>query len=98
MGLLDKVKDIAGQGVEAAKKGVDAAQGKVEEVQTRRKADDLAKQLGYLIVKERTEGATAGEETDRMVAEIVELEKKIAADAEAAPRGDTEGGAEASSE
>ena len=94
MGLLDKVKEIAKEGAEVAKKGVDAAQGKVEEVQTRKKADDLAKQLGYLVVKERSEGTAAGEEADRLVAQIVELEAKLAAEAEGGA--EPAGGGEAS--
>ena len=80
MGLLDKVKEVAAQGAEAAKKGAAVAKDKVEDVQNRKKADELAKQLGYLVVKERTGGPAAGEEADRIVAEITELEKALAED------------------
>ena len=51
MGLLDKAKEIAGQGAEAAKKAADAAKEKAGDLQTKRRADDLAEQLGYLIVR-----------------------------------------------
>jgi hypothetical protein len=52
-------------------------------MQTRKKADDAAKQLGYLVHAERTKGATPGGEADRLVAEITRLEIEIAAEAEA---------------
>ncbi len=77
MGLLDKVKEAATQVGGAAKKGAAQVQSKVEHSQTRKKADDAAKRLGYLIVKERTEGTPAGEEADNLVSEIVGLEKQL---------------------
>ncbi|HZP90175.1 MAG TPA: hypothetical protein VFC04_04165 [Actinomycetota bacterium] len=79
MGFLDKAKQVAGQVGEAAKKGASQVQSKVEQTQTRKKADEAAKRLGYLIFKERTEGVAAGEEADRLVAEIKELEEQLAA-------------------
>ncbi len=79
MGFLDKAKQVAGQVGEAAKKGASQVQSKVEQTQTRKKADDAAKRLGYLIFKERTEGVAAGEEADRLVAEIKELEEQLTA-------------------
>ncbi len=83
MGILDKVKQVAGEAAEAAKKGASQVQSKVELTQTRKKADAAAEKLGYLIFKERTEGAPAGEGADRLVAEIKELEKQLAESAEA---------------
>ncbi len=77
MGFLDKAKQVAGQVGEAAKKGASQVQSKVEQTQTRKKADEAAKRLGYLIFKERTEGVAAGEEADRLVAEIKELETQL---------------------
>jgi polyhydroxyalkanoate synthesis regulator phasin len=88
MGILDKVKEVAGTAVEAGKKAADAAKEKVEDVQLRRKADNLARQLGYLVV---ANGVSAGEEGDALAAQIKELEAQIAADAEKP----TEGGGEA---
>ena len=83
MGLLDKAKDLASKAVEETQKAAGAAKDKVDDVQARRKADDLAKQLGYLIVAERTDGTAAGEEADRLVAEITVIEASLAADAPA---------------
>jgi hypothetical protein len=76
MGIMDKVKEAAGTAVEAGKKAADAAKDKVEDVQLRRKADDLAKQLGYLVV---AKGVSAGPEGDALVAQIKELEVQLAA-------------------
>jgi hypothetical protein len=78
MGLLDKAKEIAGQGAEAAKKAAEAAKEKAGDLQAKRRADDLAEQLGYLVVRERTEGADVATESQRLVDEIVALQKEIA--------------------
>lgn len=77
MGILDKAKAAAEKVAQEAKKGTAQVQDKVEHAQTRKKADDLAKQLGYLIVKERG-GEPAGAEADRLVGEIQALEAKLA--------------------
>jgi hypothetical protein len=82
MGILDKAKEVAKQGADAAKKAADAAKDKADEVQTKRKADQLAEQLGYLIVRERSEGADVKVEADALVVQIVDLQKQLA---EAAP-------------
>ena len=79
MGLLDKAKEIAGQGAEAAKKAADAAKEKAGDLQAKRRADDLAEQLGYLVVREHTEGADVAAERERLVAEIVALQLEIVA-------------------
>ena len=82
MGLLDKAKAAAEKVAEEAKKGTAQVQDKVEQAQTRKKADELAKQLGYLIVKEGSGGEPAGGDADRLVAEIQVLEAKLAAAAD----------------
>lgn len=79
MGLLDKAKEVAGSAVEAGKKGAAVAKEKVEDVQLRRKADGLAKQLGYLVV---AGGGSAGPEGETMISQIKDLEDQIAADVE----------------
>src|SRR5438874_523934 len=50
MGLLDKAKQLGQQAADAAKKGTTQVQGKIEHAQTKKKADELAEQLGYLVV------------------------------------------------
>ena len=94
MSFLDKVKQTATQVAAEAKKGTAQVQSKIEQSQTRKKADEAAKRLGYLIVKERTEGAPAGEEADRLVAEIAELEKQLEATASQPGELEGEGAAE----
>lgn len=78
--MLDKAKDLASKAAEEAQKAAGAAKDKVDDVQARRKADDLAKQLGYVIVRERTDGTAGGEEADRLVTEITAIEASLAAD------------------
>ena len=70
MGLMDKVKAAAEKAAAEAKKGTAQVKGKLEDAQLRRKADDAAKRLGYLIFKERAQGESAGEDADRLVEEI----------------------------
>ena len=79
MGFLDKVKEAGKEMADAAKKGAAQVKEKVDKGQIRKKADDLAKQLGYLIVKERHAGTPAGAEADQLVSQIVDLEAELAA-------------------
>ena len=79
MGILDKAKAAAEKVAEEAKKGTAQVQDKVEHAQTRKKANELAEKLGYLIVKERSGGEPAAAEADGLVAEIQALEAKLAA-------------------
>ncbi len=81
MGLMDKVKASAQNVAAEAKKATAQAQGKVGQIQLRKKADEAAKQLGYLVHKERTGGASGGADADRLVAEITELERQMAEEA-----------------
>jgi hypothetical protein len=79
MGLMDKVKQVAGDMGEVAKKGASQVQTKVEQTQRRRKADDAAKRLGYLVYHERT-GAGAGADggdADALIEELREAEAQI---------------------
>jgi membrane protein involved in colicin uptake len=78
MGLMDKVKAQAQNVAAEAKKATAQAQGKVGQMQLRKKADEAAKQLGYLVHKERTGGAAGGSDADRLVAEITDLERQMA--------------------
>jgi hypothetical protein len=80
MSLLDKAKSVAEKAVAEAKKGAAQVQEKVEDVQLQRKVDGLAKELGYLVVKQKGGDASAAGEIDRLVAEIGTIEEQIAAD------------------
>jgi membrane protein involved in colicin uptake len=84
MGLMDKVKAQAQKAAEQAKSAAGQAQDKMEQMQLRKKADEAARKLGYLVHKERTGGAAAGAEADKLVAEITDLERQMAEDDAAA--------------
>ena len=84
MGFMDKVKAAAQDVATQAKAATATAQDKVEQAQTRKKIDENAKKLGYLIHRERTQGTAAGAEADALVAEMTALETQLAA-AAAAP-------------
>ncbi len=83
MGLMDKVKAQAQNVAAEAKKATAQGKEKVEQIQLRKKADEAAKQLGYLVHKERTAGTPGGADADRLVAEITDLERQMADDGDA---------------
>ena len=85
MGFMDKVKAAAQDVAAEAKKATASAQDKMEQSQIRKKIDEAAKKLGYLVYKERTEGTPAGAEGDALVAEMGTLEAQLAAAAAPAP-------------
>ena len=74
MGLMDKVKAAAQDITAEAKKATAQGKTKLDQAQIRRKMNDAAEQLGYLIYNERAKGTVAGAEADRLVAEIEGLE------------------------
>jgi membrane protein involved in colicin uptake len=92
VGLMDKVKAQAQKAAEQAKSAAGQAQDKMEQIQLRKKADEAAKQLGYLIHKERTGGAGAGTEADDLVAQISDLERQMAEDEAAGGTGEASAG------
>lgn len=64
MGLMDKLKEQAGQVAEKAQKGAAQAQAKFESVQSKRSADVLLRDLGAAYYAEQRQGA-AHEAVDR---------------------------------
>jgi len=78
MSLLDKVKKVATDAAEAAKKGTEKAKDKVEQMQIKKKLDGNAEQLGYLIYKERRQGTPAGDAADKLMDEMAEYERLLA--------------------
>ena len=77
MGFMDKMKSAAQDAATQAKKATSQAQTKMEEGQVRKKMDESAKQLGYLVYRERTQGTPAGSEADTHVSEMQGLEQKL---------------------
>jgi hypothetical protein len=78
MGFMDKVKAAAQDVASEAKKATSTAQTKIEQGQTRKKIDDLAKQLGYLVYREKTQGTPAGTDADKFIADMTALEEQLA--------------------
>jgi hypothetical protein len=77
--FLDKVKETAAKAGEGVRKGAAQVKDKVGNAQLQKRANDDAKQIGYLIVAEKTEGtAPPAREIDRLVAEIVDLRTRMA--------------------
>ncbi len=97
MGFMDKMKAAAQDVAQEAKKATAQAQSKVEELQTKKRMDDAARRLGYVIYRERSLGVTEGADADRLVAEIKDLEEQLAAEQAqaAAARAQGTGGPEA---
>jgi hypothetical protein len=60
MGFVDKVKAQAAQVAEKAQEGMKSGQEKVEEAQSRRKAEALLRELGTLVYAQRTGGPSEG--------------------------------------
>ena len=77
MGLMDRLKETAQEVAGEARKATVQAQGKLSEVQLRRRMDEAARQLGYLVYRERTQGTPAGSEADTHVSEMQGLEQKL---------------------
>jgi hypothetical protein len=72
MGLMDKVKQQATQLAEKAQEGVQKGQAKVGELQAKRQADALLRDLGAAVYADKTGrggSATVGE-TERLLAEL----------------------------
>lgn len=77
MGFLDKVKSAAQDVAQETKKATATAQSKIEQSQIRKKMDEAAKELGYLVFRERAQGIPAGTDADRLVSEISSLEAEL---------------------
>jgi len=77
MGFLDKVKSAAQDVAQEAKKATATGKSKMEQSQIRKKINDAAEKLGYLIYKEKTQGTPAGAEVDQLVAEMTSLEAQL---------------------
>jgi microcystin degradation protein MlrC len=64
MGLMDKVKEQAAAAAQAAKEAAAKGQAKVDEMQAKRAADGVLRQLGLAVYLQKTDRATAGAEGD----------------------------------
>ena len=85
MGFMDKVKQAAQDVSAEAKKATAQGKEKLGEAQTKRKMDDAAKRLGYLVYEEKAKGESKTAEIDATVAEITQYEAELAAEESAPP-------------
>jgi hypothetical protein len=79
MGFLDKAKETAGKAADKAKQATAAGKEKVEDIRLQKKIDELAEEIGKLVVlqKRNTAPADADAQIDAKVAEITDLEHQI---------------------
>jgi hypothetical protein len=81
MGLLDKVKDVAGKAADQAKHGLAVGKEKIEDSKLKKQIEELLQEIGELIVMSRRGEAPADADAqiDSKVAKVAELEAAIAA-------------------
>ena len=77
MGLVDKAKDAAKRAADAAQKGAGEARDKAQELGLKRKANALAQDLGFLVVRQRDGESGLDAEIDRVVGEIKALQAEM---------------------
>jgi hypothetical protein len=99
MGLLDKVKDVAGKAAEQAKHATDVGKEKLEDRKLAKQVETLLQEIGEIVVGQRRGSApTDGDaQITAKIAEITDLEKQIDANNVAAADGEAGGAAPAAS-
>jgi hypothetical protein len=78
MGLLDKVKESAAQATALAKDAAQKGQAKLDEVQAKRAADALLRDLGAAAYAEKVgrSGPTSSADVDRILAQLEQHEQE----------------------
>jgi hypothetical protein len=81
MGFLDKAKDAASKAADKAKHATAVGKEKIEDARLQKKIDELAEEIGKLVVAQKRGDAPADADAqiDAKVAEIGELEAQIEA-------------------
>jgi hypothetical protein len=64
MGLMDKVKEQASAAAAAAKEAAAKGQAKVDEIQAKKAADGVLRQLGLAVYLQKTDRATNTADSD----------------------------------
>src|SRR5690242_4555116 len=90
MGLLDKVKDVAGKAAEQAKHATEVGKEKLEDRKLAKQVETLLQEIGEIVVTQRrgTAAADADAQITAKIVEITDLEKQIEANDVAAAAGD----------
>lgn len=78
MGLMDKVKEQASAAAQAAKEAAQKGQAKVDEMQAKKAADGVLRQLGLAVYLQKTDRATGSADGD--IARYVETLKTYEAE------------------
>jgi hypothetical protein len=91
MGLLDKVKDVAGKAAEQAKHATEVGKEKLEDRKLAKQVETLLQEIGEIVVQQRRGSAAADADAQitAKIVEITDLEKQIEANNVAAAAGDT---------
>jgi hypothetical protein len=91
MGLLDKVKDVAGKAAEQAKHATEVGKEKLEDRKLAKQVETLFQEIGALTVQQRrgTAPADAVALIELKITEITELESQIEANSVAEGNGST---------
>ena len=86
MGLLDKVKDVAGKAAEQAKHATEVGKEKLEDRKLGKQVETLLQEIGELVVQQRraTAPADADAQITAKIVEITDLEQQIEANSVAA--------------
>jgi len=74
MALMDKMKAQASQLAQKAQEAGKAGQAKLEDVQARRRADGLLRDLGAAVYAQRSGRSEGNDEIDRLIGEIASHE------------------------
>jgi hypothetical protein len=81
MGLLDKVKDVAGKAAEQAKQATEVGKEKLADRKLGKQVETLLQEIGEIVVSQRRGSAAADAEAQitAKIAEITDLEQQIEA-------------------
>ncbi len=83
MGMIDKARRMADGAIGVAMAGGAHLRSMLGSPPTQARADDAARELGYLLYRSRTQDLPLGDEADRLIEQIAELEASAAAGAPA---------------
>lgn len=83
MALMDKMKQQATQLAQKAQEAGKAGQAKVEELQSKRKADDLFRELGAQVFAQKTGKGADQAKIDDLVSQLSQLDADATAPATA---------------
>ena len=93
MGLLDKVKDVAGKAAEQAKHATEVGKEKLEDRKLSKQLETLLQEIGEIVVAQRrgTAAADADAQITAKIVEITDLEAQFEANnvADAGESGDS---------